>query len=84
MERMEMESRNQYLEVLRERYLRAKAKKEKSEILDEYCHNTGQTRKYVIRKIQPGIVNRQQQWDTIRAEVNGHLRLAPAPPGKVK
>jgi len=55
MERMNMESRNQYLGVLRERYLRAKAKKEKSQILDEYCHNTGQARKYVIRKIQPGI-----------------------------
>ena len=50
-----MESRNQYLEVLRERYLRAKAKKEKGQILDEYCHNTGQARKYVIRKIQPGV-----------------------------
>jgi hypothetical protein len=55
MERMDMESRNQYLEVLRERYLKAKAKKEKTQILDEYCHNTGQARKYVIRKIQPGI-----------------------------
>ncbi len=55
MERMKMESRNQYLEVLRERYLRAKAKKEKAQILDEYCRNTGQARKYVIRKIQPGV-----------------------------
>jgi len=50
-----MESRKQYLKVLRERYLKAKAKKEKTEILDEYCHNTGQARKYVIRKIQPGV-----------------------------
>lgn len=50
-----MESRKQYLGVLRERYLRAKAKKEKSQILDEYYHNTGQARKHVIRKIQPGI-----------------------------
>jgi len=55
MERMNMESRNQYLGVLRERYLRAKAKKEKVQILDEYCCNTGQARKYVIRKIQPGV-----------------------------
>jgi len=46
-----MQSRNQYLKVLRERYLKAKAKKEKTQILDEYCHNTGQSRKYVIRKI---------------------------------
>jgi hypothetical protein len=55
MERMDMESRNQYLKVLRERYLKAKAKKEKTQILDEYCRNTGQARKYVIRKIQPGV-----------------------------
>lgn len=50
-----MESRKQYLGVLSERYLRAKAKKEKSQILDEYCHNTGLARKYVIRKMQPGV-----------------------------
>jgi hypothetical protein len=55
MERMDMQPRNQYLGVLRERYLRTRAKKEKAEILDEYCRNTGQSRKYVIRKIQPGI-----------------------------
>jgi len=36
MERMDMQSRNQYLKVLRERYLKAKAKtkKEKSLIVD--------------------------------------------------
>ncbi len=56
-----MESRNQYLGVLRERYLRAKAKKEKSQILDEYCHDTSQARKYVIREIQPGIDLRPKQ-----------------------
>lgn len=50
-----MESRNQYLKVLRERYLKAKAKKEKTQILDEYCRNTGQARKYVIRKMQFGV-----------------------------
>lgn len=50
-----MHSRNEYLKVLRERYLKAKTRKEKSLILDEYCRNTGQARKYVIRKIQPGV-----------------------------
>ena len=50
-----MHSRNEYLKVLRERYLKAKTKKEKTEILDEYCRNTGQARKYVIRKIQPEV-----------------------------
>ncbi len=55
MERMDMHSRNEYLKVLRGKYLKAKTKKEKSLILDEYCGNTGQARKYVIRKIQPGV-----------------------------
>ena len=54
MERMDMQSRNQYLTVLRESYLKARTKKEKPQILHEYCRNTGQARKYVIRKIQPG------------------------------
>ena len=61
MERMDMHSRNQYLKVLRERYLKARTKKEKTQILDEYCRNTGQARKYVIRKIQLGIDLRPKQ-----------------------
>jgi len=49
---MDMNARNQYLEVLQEKYFVAKSRKEKSQILDEYCQNTGQHRKYVIRKIR--------------------------------
>ena len=52
MRRMDMHSRKEYLQVLREKYIKAKSKKEKSQILDEYCGNTGQVRKYVIRRIQ--------------------------------
>jgi len=52
---MDMRSRGQYLKVLKERYLKAKKKKEKGKILDEYCKNTGQNRKYVIRMIQPRV-----------------------------
>jgi len=37
---------------LRERYWKTKSKNKKSQILDEYCHNTGHARKYVIRKIR--------------------------------
>ena len=48
---MDMHSRNQYLKVLQERYFKAKTKKAKSSVLNEYCQNTGQTRKYAIRKI---------------------------------
>lgn len=45
-----MASRKQYLRTLLERYLRAR-KQQKGSILDEYCRNTGQNRKYVIRRI---------------------------------
>ena len=58
---MDMHSRNEYLKVLRERYLKARTRKEKSWILDEYCCNTGQARKYVIRKIQPRVDLRPRQ-----------------------
>ena len=36
----------------RERYWKARPKKEKSRILDEYCVNTGHARKYAIRKLR--------------------------------
>jgi hypothetical protein len=47
---MDMASRKQYLQTLLERYLKAR-KRQKGSILDEFCRNTGQNRKYVIRKI---------------------------------
>jgi len=51
MGRMDMNSRNQYLKVLIERYLKA-TKKGKGLLPYEYCRNTGLNRKYVIRKIR--------------------------------
>lgn len=48
---MNFEARNQYMETLREKYGKA-SKKEKGRILDEYCRNTGQERKYVIKKFR--------------------------------
>jgi hypothetical protein len=47
---MDMYSRNQYLKVLIRKYLKEN-KRGKGILLDEYCRNTGQNRKYVIRKI---------------------------------
>jgi hypothetical protein len=47
---MDMASRKQYLLTLLERYLKVR-KRQKGSILDEFCRNTGQNRKYVIRKI---------------------------------
>ncbi|MDP2809432.1 MAG: ISNCY family transposase [Rhodocyclaceae bacterium] len=52
---MNMQAKNQYLQTLIQNkgyYL--KTKKEKSKLLDEYCRNTGQNRKYIIRKIRNG------------------------------
>lgn len=43
---MDMSARNQYLKELQKRYFQTRSKKEKSSILDEYCSNTGQNRKY--------------------------------------
>lgn len=48
---MNFEARNQYMQTLREKYLRSN-KKEKGRILDEYCRNTGQERKYSIKKFR--------------------------------
>jgi len=52
---MDMHSKNQYLEELQERYFMSRSRKEKSSILDEYCRNTHQNRKYVISKIKTRI-----------------------------
>jgi hypothetical protein len=78
MERMDMHSMNEYLKVLRERYLKARNKKAKSQILDEYCLNTGQARKYVIRKIQPGIDLRPKRRKKRKEIYDGEVRAAPA------
>jgi hypothetical protein len=51
MARMDMHARREYLNVVRERYLQAETRAEKSRILDQYCGDTGQSRKYVIRRI---------------------------------
>lgn len=48
---MTMQTRNEYLKTIKEKYLKAN-KEEKTKLLDEYTDNTGQNRKYVIRKLQ--------------------------------
>lgn len=73
---MDMHSRNEYLRVLRERYLKAGTRKEKSRILDEYCSNTGQARKYVIRKIGPGVDLRPRQRKKRQETYDGEVKAA--------
>jgi len=76
MEKMDMHSRNEYLKVLKERYLKAKTKREKSQILDEYCGTTGQSRKYVIRKIQPRVNLRPKQRKKRKQTYDGQVTAA--------
>jgi len=75
MERMDTHSRNEYLKVARERYFKCKTKKEKSEILDEYCCNTGSPRKYVIRKIH-GVNLEPKQRKKRRETYDGQVKAA--------
>ena len=49
---MDMQARKEYRGIVRERYWKARSKKEKSRILDEYCANTRHARKYAIRKLR--------------------------------
>lgn len=53
---MDMKSRNQYLFTLisKKGGYHLASRKQKGEILDEFCKTTGQNRKYVIRKIRKG------------------------------
>lgn len=50
-----MDTRAGFLNILKEDYPYARSKKEKSSILDTYCLNSGQSRKYVIRTIRRGV-----------------------------
>ena len=56
-----MHSRNEYLKVIQESYFKAKTRKEKTQLLDEYCRNTEQSRKYVIWKIHRAILKPKQR-----------------------
>jgi len=71
-----MHSRNEYLKVVKESYFVSKTKKEKSQILNEYCSNTGQSRKYVIRKIHrsdPKLKQRKKRKEIYDGEVKAAL-----------
>lgn len=48
---MDLTSRKQYMNTLKGKY-RCSSKKGKGLILDEYCRNTGQDRKYAIKKFR--------------------------------
>lgn len=50
--KMSIRSRIEYLKKVKPRYLKT-GKKEKAGMLDEFCENTGYTRKYAIRRLAP-------------------------------
>jgi len=49
---MDLTMKNEYLKTIQPRYLKS-SKEEKGRILDEFCYNTRQNRKYAIRKLSP-------------------------------
>ena len=73
---MDMKARNQYLKVLQQRYFMVKSKKEKSKILDQYCENTGQNRKYVIRKINSSFSLKPKKKRKRKRIYDGYVRTA--------
>ena len=73
---MNMDARNQYLKLLQDRYFKARSRKEKSAILDEYCKNTGQNRKYVIRKIRSRISLKPKKKKRKKRIYDGYVREA--------
>ena len=73
---MDMNARKGYLKVLQEKYFMAKSRKEKSAILNEYCKNTGQNRKYVIRKIRSPISLQVKRRGGKKVIYDGHVKAA--------
>lgn len=72
---MSMESTNQYLEVLRNDYLKA-PKEGKTNILDEAEKRTGLVRKYLIRKLRPQTNLKLKSRKKRKEYYDGYVRVA--------
>jgi hypothetical protein len=73
---MNLTSKQQYMDTLRPRYLKA-SKKEKGQILDEYCRNTGEDRKYAIKKFREKVKTKTREERKPRSEYyDGEVRAA--------
>ncbi len=73
---MDMHSRIQYLEKLQQRYFQCQSKKEKTSILDEYCKNTHQNRKYIINKINSSFSSRPKEKRKRKRIYDGYVKAA--------
>jgi len=73
---MDMHSKNQYLKELQQRYLMSRSRKERSSILDEYCKNTHQNRKYIISKINSSFSSKPKEKKKRKQIYNGYVKAA--------
>src|SRR3990167_6627599 len=71
---MNIEAKKQYMETLREKYLKSN-KKEKGKILDEYCRNTEQERKYAIKKFKYKVKLRESRKQR-KEYYDGYVKIA--------
>lgn len=78
---MDIQAKQQYMETLRERYLKS-SKKGKGEILDEYCRNTGQERKYAIKKFRYKVKLKEHRKPR-KEYYDGHVKAALAAMWKI-
>ena len=79
---MDMHSKNQYLKELQQKYLMSRSRKEKSSILDEYCRNTHQNRKYIISKINSSFSSKPKKAKKRKQIYEGKKRGQEAVPSK--
>ncbi len=73
---MNMSARNQYLKELQKRYFQTRSKKEKSSMLDEYCRNTSQNRKYVTSKINSHLSSKPKKRRKRKKVYDGYAKEA--------
>jgi len=73
---MDMHSKIQYLTKLQQRYFQCHSKKKKISILDEYCKNTGQNRKYVISRINSFLSSRAKEKRKRKRIYDGYVKAA--------
>ena len=73
---MDMHSRKEYLRRLQQRYFQCHSKKEKSSILNEYCRNTHQNRKYVISRINSFLSSRPKEKRKRKRIYDGYVKAA--------
>ncbi len=73
---MDMHSRTQYLKRLQQRYFQCHSKKEKTSILDEFCKNTGQNRKYVISRINSSFSSKPKKRRWRKRIYDGYVKAA--------